>query len=533
MSLVSFDFIVLILIGCLVFYLMPRKYQWVWLLLLSMLFYFIGGWKTIGFILFTSFTTWGGSLIIAKVDIKAKEKLDRLDAELRREQKKIYKAETKKKKQFYFWGILILNFGILAYLKYFSFMIENINLLFQLSNDGVLKGVSSLILPLGISFYTFQSMGYLIDVYWGKINPEENLLKFLLFVSFFPQIIQGPIGRHGQLAPQLYAEHKFDLDHFERGLLLMLWGYFKKLIVANRAIVIVNAVFENPTEYGGAVTLFGAFIFALQQYADFSGGIDIVTGTAELFDIHLMENFCRPYFSKSLSEFWRRWHISLGAWMRDYVFYPFAVTKAMGRFGSFVKRHAGKTMGKVAPVALGNILVFLLVGIWHGPYWHYVFWGLYNGLIIAVSAMLEPFYEKTKRKFHINAIANWYIVFCIIRTFLIVTVGGFFDRSEKISSAFYMIKNVFTNFNCSELINAKVMMSLTLPKWDYLVLLIAIIILFGAEAYKEMSKRSIRDFVLKKPLLIRWAILYVFIFFVGGLAASIDGTIGEFMYAQF
>lgn len=532
MSLVSFEFILFLIIGCMIFYFIPKKSQWICLLLLSLFFYLMGGWKTVGFILFTAFTTWGGALLIERANIDAKKKIANSSTEMTREQKKVIKAQAKRKKQIYFWGTLVVNFGILAYLKYINFILENINAVFSLPEGFLLKGIPDLILPLGISFYTFQSMGYLIDVYWGKIEADKNPFKFLLFVSFFPQILQGPIGRHGQLASQLYQGHKFDLTCFERGLLLMLWGYFKKLAIANRAALVVNSIFDSPTEHGGAIALLGALFFALQQYADFSGGIDVVTGAAELFDIHLMENFRRPYFSKSLSEFWRRWHISLGAWMRDYVFYPFAVTKAMGKFGSFVKKHMGKTMGKVAPVAIGNILVFLLVGVWHGPYWHYVFWGLYNGVIIAVSAMLEPFFTQIKEKLHINVKAKWYIGFSIVRTFMIVTFGGFFDRSEKISSAFYMIKQVFSDFQFREL-NIGTIMTFGLSKLDYMVLLLAFMLLFGVEAYKERKEILIRDAVLKKPLPLRWGILYAFLFFAIAAIASASATAGEFMYAQF
>lgn len=218
--------------------------------------------------------------------------------------------------------------------------------------------------------------------------------------------------------------------------------------------------------------------------------------------------------------------------MRDYVFYPFAVSKPIGKFSSFVKKHMGKTMGKVAPVAIGNILVFLLVGVWHGPYWHYVFWGLYNGVIIAVSALLEPCFNKMKSALHIQDKAKWYVAVSIVRTFAIVTFGGFFDRSEKIGSAFYMIKNVFTNFHFNE-ISLNALLDLGLLKSDYVIILAALVILFGVEAYKEKKNASIREAVLRKPLPIRWGVLYAFIFFVIAFITSVNGEIGEFMYAQF
>ena len=265
MSLVSFEFILFLIIGCIIFYILPKKIQWICLLALSMFFYLMGGWKTVGFILFTALTTWGGALLIQRVSEDTKKKISNSGAEITREQKKLIKAQAKRKKQVYFWGTLVINFGILAYLKYINFILENINAAFSLAEDSLIKGIPDLILPLGISFYTFQSMGYLIDVYWGKAEADKNPFKFLLFVSFFPQVLQGHIGRHGQLAAQLYQGHKFDLTRFERGLLLMMWGYFKKLAIANRTALIVNSIFDNPTEYGGAMALLGAFFFAARR----------------------------------------------------------------------------------------------------------------------------------------------------------------------------------------------------------------------------------------------------------------------------
>ena len=199
----------------------------------------------------------------------------------------------------------------------------------------------NLVLPLGISFYTFQSMGYLIDVSNGKYPAEKNPFRFALFVSFFPQLIQGPIARYDQLGAQLAAEHRFDMTNIHRGLLLMLWGFFKKKVIADRALILVNEVFGNQAQYGGAVIVVGVLFYSLQQYCDFSGGIDLVAGIAELFGIRLAPNFKRPYFSVSLGDFWRRWHISLGAWMRDYVFYPFALTRPMAKLSKAAKTRFG------------------------------------------------------------------------------------------------------------------------------------------------------------------------------------------------
>ncbi len=532
MSLFSIDFFIFIFIGCVLYYLIPKKFQWFFLLLLSSYFYASAGLKTLGFILLTTITVWIGAIWIAWVDEKTQKEIKSLNTKQTIEVKKKMKNKAKRKKQIFFWSVLIINVGILAFLKYINFIIGNLNGILTSFQVGELPQFSDLILPLGISFYTFQSLGYLIDVYWGKVKPERNLFKFALFVSFFPQIIQGPIGRYDHLSKQLYSEHKFDIEMLEKAGLLILWGYFKKLVIANRSLFIVNSIFEHPGSYGGALTVFGVLIYSIQQYADFSGGIDIITGIAQIYGIKMAENFKRPYFSQSLSEFWRRWHISLGAWMRDYVFYPLALTKTMSKISKTVKKYLGTTAEKIAPVAIGNVIVFLLVGIWHGPYWHYVIWGLYNGMIIAVSALLEPVFYKMKKVLHINEKSIWFQYFRILRTFLIVNFGWFFDRCPWVKGSFMMIKNVFTNFHISE-INKTSLLDFGLTKLDYIVLLLAILLLFVVSVIQEKTGKSVREMILKKPLVIRWVCIYIFIFFTIAFIANVDDTIGGFMYAQF
>lgn len=231
---------------------------------------------------------------------------------------------------------LILNFGMLGVIKYTNFMIENLNALFHMNLRGM-----EILLPLGISFYTFQSSGYLLDVYWKRCDAERNPVKYALFVSFFPQILQGPIGRYSRLAHQLYEPHKFEGKNITRGFERILWGFFKKMILADWAAVFVDAIFDNPDQYSG-LAIFGVLFYTVQLYADFSGGMDVVIGIASMFGIELDENFKRPFFSISITDFWHRWHITLGTWMKDYVFYPVTLSKWMGKFGKWGKKVFGK-----------------------------------------------------------------------------------------------------------------------------------------------------------------------------------------------
>lgn len=228
---------------------------------------------------------------------------------------------------------VVLDFGLLAFVKYTNFFIENINGIIGNRINAI-----DILVPLGISFYTFQSVSYVIDVYWGKVKAERNPFKFALFVSFFPQIMQGPIGRFDKLAPQFFAPHKFDLTRIEYGLQRIFWGFFKKLILADRTAGYVNNVFVNNYQaFNGFYVIVAVLMYCVELYADFSGGMDIVIGTAEMFGITMDENFKRPFFSKSIGEFWRRWHVTLGEWMKDYIFYPFSLSKAFNKIGKFTK----------------------------------------------------------------------------------------------------------------------------------------------------------------------------------------------------
>ncbi|NFI55512.1 MBOAT family protein [Clostridium botulinum] len=533
MSFLQFKFWIFLLVLLMAYYILPKRFQWICMLIGSYIFYCFTGIKTVGFILSTTITIWGGALYISRIDDKKELDL----AEIKKlenpsKTKKEIKEKAKKKQRRIFWIVLILNIGILAFLKYFNFTSENINSLINLITGNKLEPIRlGLLLPLGISFYTFQSVGYLIDVYNGKYKAENNLAKFSLFVSFFPQIIQGPINRFDKLAIQLYDHRNFDLQKFQYGCQLILWGLFKKMVIADRAIVIVNKVFDNYTSYGGGITIIGILFYSLQQYCDFSGGIDVAMGISELFGIKMMTNFKRPYFSTSLAEFWRRWHITLGMWMRDYVFYPIALTKTMSKISKKSKKHFGRNFAKVVPVALANIVVFIIVGIWHGPYWHYVAWGLYNGLIIAISALLEPVYDWIKKISKVNTECFSYHLFRIIRTFFIVNLGWYFDRANGLKSSIKMLHNTITNFKVSQLFDGTIL-KLGLQPHDFKILFIATFILFTISVIQENGIK-IRESLSKQNLIFRWAILYALIFLTIGLGYSSGDSLGGFMYAQF
>jgi len=500
------------------YYLCPGRYRWGILLVVSYAYYALCGLSALPYILLTTASTWGGALVIGRTAEAGKRRIREGKGVLSAEEKRAMKARTKRRQRMVFYAVLLLNFGVLALLKYTS------PLLTALGAQPL-----GLLLPLGISFYTFQSMGYLIDVYNGKYAPEKNPAKFALFVSFFPQLIQGPIARYDQLAPQLTQPHSWDLMQAERGSLLILWGFFKKKVIADRALPLVAAVFDHQSAYGGAVIVIGVLFYSLQQYADFSGGIDLVTGIAQLFGIQLAPNFRRPYFAVSLGDFWRRWHISLGSWMRDYVFYPFALLKPMNRLSKAAKARFGADFGRALPAALGNILVFLLVGIWHGAQMNYVLWGLYNGVILAASALLEPLVKRFHARFPRLKGSRAFYLFCMLRTFVIVNIGWYFDRSMRAGDAFAMLGKTFSAPRLAQLTDGT-LLNLGLAAKDYRILLLATAILFAVSLAQERGAR-VREWILSRPLPVRWAILLAFSFFV--LAAFDNGGSAGFMYAVF
>ena len=283
MSLISMEFLLFVIAAVTGYYLIPRRFQWVWLLAFSYIYYVSGGIRVTCFLLFTTVTTYFAGRWMEQTAQSMQDK----------------KEEKKRKKQI-LAGTLILNFGVLGVLKYTNFMLDTIS-----SITGGEFEPLTLLLPLGISFYTFQSMGYLLDVYWGRSQAEHNLFRFALFVSFFPQILQGPIGRFGSLGRQLYASHSLDRKNIEGGFLRILWGYFKKMVIADNAVIFVNAIFDHPDLYDG-LGIVGVLAYSIQLYCDFSGGMDVVLGIAKLFGIQLDENFKRPYFAVSITDFWHQ-----------------------------------------------------------------------------------------------------------------------------------------------------------------------------------------------------------------------------------
>ncbi|MDO5377115.1 MAG: MBOAT family O-acyltransferase [Clostridia bacterium] len=516
------------LAGAGLYYICPARARWLLLLALSYAFYAYHGLSALPFLLLTTLSTWAGALLIGRIGAKSKSELKEKRALLTAEEKKRLKAAAKSRQRALLLAVLLVNFGALGVFKYADPLLDT---LFRATGAARESGLN-LLLPLGISFYTFQSAGYLLDVYNGKLLPERNPLRFALFVSFFPQLIQGPIARYDQLAQQLTEPHRFDLTRMQHGLLLMLWGFFKKKVIADRALPLVAEVFGNQSAYGGAAIMTAVLFYSLQQYADFSGGIDLVTGIAQLYGVRLAPNFKRPYFAVSLGDFWRRWHISLGAWMRDYVFYPFALAKPVAALSRAAKKRFGAGVSRALPAALGNILVFTLVGVWHGAQMGFILWGLYNGLVLAASALLDPAYRRFDERHAGLVKSRGFHLLRVLRTFLVVNIGWYFDRCERAGDAFAMLARSVTDLRAAQLADSAVLARLGLTGRDWGILLIATLILFAVSLAQERGVK-VRDWVLARPLPVRWLLLLTFILFVLGTHVISGAGTDSFMYAVF
>lgn len=476
MSFFSWEFAAFAAGALLLYYLLPGKLQWPVLLCLSLGFYCCGGWKALIWLLFTAGTTWAAGLLLEGLNARAGSGGN---------------AGIKGKKRLVLTLCLVLDFGLLYLMKYWNFTAE------ALAKAGVSLPMSSLIMPLGLSFYMFQSVGYAVDCYRGKYPAQRNPLKYLLFVSFFPQMVQGPISRYHELEPQLLAERRFDPDALKYGIQLVLWGLLKKLLIADRAALVVNTVFGKPEAYGGALCAFAVLFYCIQLYCDFSGGIDVTRGVAQMFGIRLAENFRRPIFALSLADYWRRWHITLGTWMRDYVFYPLAFSKPLGALSRRTRKRFGGKLGKVIPTACATFVVYLIIGLWHGANFRYIFFGFYNGAIMTASVLMAARFSQWRKQLGLNDRQPGFRAFRLLRTMLLVFAGRYITRAPRLMTAFAMLWKTLRHPCLYQLRDGSLgAMGLTILDYGVVALGVTVLLLLerrqekGVEIRKALEQRS-------------------------------------------
>ena len=493
----SYEFLIFFPIVTLIYFLISHRLRYVWLLIASYYFYMCWNAKYALILLFSTTVTYICGLLISKAN-KIKNEKTRI------KWKKIHLASS-----------FIINLSILFLFKYFDFAVDNINRILSYLNMQVLNLSFDVVLPVGISFYIFQALSYTVEVYRGDVKVEKNFLKYALFVSFFPQLVAGPIERSKNLLRQIHEKHYFDAQRVKDGLLLMIWGGFQKIVIADRIAIVVDTVFNNFPTYGGMYIVVAAILFAIQIYCDFSGYSIIAMGAAKVMGFELMENFNAPYFSQSVSEFWRRWHISLSSWFKDYLYIPLG----------------GNRKGKTRKY-INLMIVFLVSGLWHGAQWSFVVWGALNGIFQIIGEKLKAIRDWCAQKLRTNRENASNKIYKIITTFILIDFTWIFFRANSLKTALNMIKSIFTVYNPWILFDDSLYkLGLNIKEFQFMIL--SIIILFIADFIKWKGY-SVREWVYKQNICFRWSfyiisILVVLVFGIWGPAYNESA----FIYFQF
>ena len=480
MTFLSGGFLLLVLGLLTIYYLLPKRLRYLSLLAGSVAFYALAGKGYLPFLALTVLTVYAAARLLGRSLEKQKAYVAAHKKELSKDALAAYKRGQERRRTGVFLVCLLLNLGVLGALKYTGFVLDALRAPFEVH----------WVLPLGISFYTFQSIGYLVDVKRGKYPPERNFLRYALFAAFFPQMIQGPISRYDMLSKTLYEGAAFDADRLGRGLVRMAWGYAKKLIVADRLAPALGLLFGAQAEnYRGGWVLLGMVLYALRLYADFTGGIDIALGVGELFGVTLPENFDRPYLSKNIEEYWTRWHMTMGSWFRDYVFYPLNVSKAFLRWTKRLRGRFGNGFLSRLPLYAATLVVWLATGVWHGAGWNFALWGLTNGVVILLSLTLKPLYDRFHGRFPGLKAKKGYGAFEVLRTFLLMCLIRLWDCYAGPGGVWRAFSSLFTVINGGAVLTGLPALGLSLA--DGLVLLaMAALMLFVSLKKGEGSFRT-------------------------------------------
>lgn len=530
MSFASYSFLLFLAVLFAVYYCVPKRAQWAVLLAASYVFYSFCGWGCVAYLTLSAVSSYISALNLTRLNKEQSAYIKANKATLSSEQKTAYKTRMNRRRRAWFLGALFINLGALCLLKYTNFTIANINSVLSLFRTENRLNFLSIALPMGISYYTFQSVGYLIDVQQKKYDAERNIFRFMLFVSFFPQLIQGPISRYDELSRTLYGPHRFEWKTFSFGLWRILWGFFKKLVIADRMAVAVNELAGSPDKYPGIFVAALMVFYALELYADFTGGIDITIGIAEALGIKVAENFIRPYFSKNIEEYWRRWHITMGTWFRDYVFYPLSVSKFMLGLSKSSRKRLGAQLGKRVPVYTATIIVWFVTGIWHGASWNFIVWGLLNGIVIIISQELSPLYKKFHERFNVGG-SRLYDLFQILRTFALMCSLRLLDCYRDVPVTFRMFGTIFTSFNIGALADGS-FLRLGISAADYIVLICGALLLIAVSLIGRSG--SVRERLYNMPSGVS-AALFVLLLLItlvfGAYGVGYDSA--QFIYNQF
>jgi D-alanyl-lipoteichoic acid acyltransferase DltB (MBOAT superfamily) len=513
MSLVSSLFLVFVAAVLLLYYIVPRSIRlWV-VIAASLAFAAFLGFYTLLFVLISAVLCYVGGLLAGPSKSNAF--------------RNVFTVIT-----------VVINIALLCAVKYYNvlgFAAERLNLLFgasETSNTFFLYAV-----PVGMSFYVLQTTGYILDCRWEKIAPEKNFFKVLLFATYFPQLMSGPMNTYANLSAEFERakEVKFSFERISDGAVRIAWGFFKKLVIAERAAIIVNMVYGDHNTFTGWYVPIGVFFFAIQLYSDFSGCMEVVNGVSHMLGIELPENFNCPFFSKTVQEYWRRWHITLGAWLRDYILYPVLKSAPLIKIGDWAKAKFGKKNGKKVPTYIALFILWFAVGYWHGGLWNYVIGsGILHFIYIVLGMIFEPVSKKIRPK--IGADKLYFRIFQSVRTFILMLTGFVFFRSATVMDAVDMYAAIFRKGGAA--LNWENFSSTGMDLANLIVLAVAVLLVLAVDAYKYVPSeddkpKSAIAFLRSKGIVILWAafmVLVVATLIFGRYGLGYDS--GSFIYAR-
>lgn len=543
MTFLDFEFWVFLALTVVLYYVFPRRYRWVMLLVLSVVFYASWGYAALGYIGGSVLVTFLGGLRMGRIYEKTDGRI-KADPEMERAVKNKLRLKAKNRCRAVLWICVILVLGVLILTKVvgyigsrwpaFEFPRLNIGAA-GLSLNAVWIGESrfSLIVPLGISYYTLSLVGYLADVYWKKEQPEKNPLKLFLFAVYFPKILQGPITKYRTTAAELFAEHRLSYDNICLGLQRFAWGYFKKLVVADRLNMFVQQVFGDYESWGGSVIVVAAIFGAFQLYCDFSGCMDMALGVSQMLGIKLDENFNHPFLSQEAAEFWRRWHITLGTWFKDYIYMPLAVAPWLMKLCGTLKKKGLKRLSKSMASIIPLAVVWILTGLWHGTGLNYLAWGIYWGLLIILSSVFAPELKKLTQLLKINPEGSAWQVFRRVRTFLLFVISRLITLPGSITHTKNVIGRIIGKFEPWHLVNGD-LYKMALDRPNFILGILAIVLVLFVDRIEEKAGCNITQVVAKQHIVVRWLIYYGVFFAVmvfGIYGPGYDAA--SFVYMQY
>lgn len=485
----SFPFLIFFPVVCVLYFLVPGRFRTYYLLAASYFYYICWNPKYAILLLASTAITYVLGIAI--------------------------EGGSKSRKKRYLVIAVCLNLGILFFFKYFDFGVDSLNKVLSAAGLTILNPGFDIVLPIGISFYTFQVLGYLVDVYRGDEKAERSFINYALFVSFFLKMVAGPIERSKNLLKQIEKPHGFSFENMRSGLILMGYGYFQKVVLSDNAAIFVSEAFDFYPKYSGTELLVATLLFAVQIYGDFCGYSNMARGAARIMGFELIDNFNAPYLSASVPEFWRRWHISLSSWFRDYLYIPLG----------------GNRKGR-ARKYFNIMVVFLASGLWHGASWHYVIWGGINGFYQLMGDLLKPVRNKMVELFHIDRTIFSHKLLKILVTFLLIDLSWVFFRANSVTDACTIIWNMITNQNLSVLMNDGIF-QLGIAPLPFMALLVFIALGFAVDICKY-NKIDLIEKLTSQGIWLRWAVYFAGIFIVlvfGAYGPVFDA--GQFIYSQF